>query len=98
MIIDELSIVCRYGLAWNPHKAKSTHLISGSFDSRVCYWYVVFSFAYKENDSCGSLFRDIAAASKENKEIEPLHVYNGHSAPVEVKRTIAYGIHRIYIS
>ncbi|KAJ8662982.1 hypothetical protein O0I10_001159 [Lichtheimia ornata] len=53
-----------YGLAWNPHKAKSTHLISGSFDSRVCYW-------------------DIAAASKENKEIEPLNVYNGHTAPVE---------------
>ncbi|KAI7858639.1 WD40-repeat-containing domain protein [Circinella umbellata] len=53
-----------YGLAWNPHKSKSSHLISGSFDSRICYW-------------------DIGATSKENKTIEPLRVFNGHTAPCE---------------
>ncbi|KAI9251363.1 WD40-repeat-containing domain protein [Phascolomyces articulosus] len=53
-----------YGLAWNPHKSKSTHLISGSFDTRVCYW-------------------DIGGTPKENKTVEPLKVYTGHTAPVE---------------
>ncbi|KAI9314479.1 WD40-repeat-containing domain protein [Dichotomocladium elegans] len=53
-----------YGLAWNPQKSKSTHLISGSFDARLCHW-------------------DIGANAKENKEIEPIRVYTGHTAPVE---------------
>ncbi|KAI8059238.1 WD40-repeat-containing domain protein [Gongronella butleri] len=29
-----------YGLAWNPHKEKSSHLLSAGFDSIVCHWDV----------------------------------------------------------
>ncbi|KAI8640109.1 WD40-repeat-containing domain protein [Parasitella parasitica] len=27
-----------YGLAWNPHKGTSTHLLSAGFDSKICQW------------------------------------------------------------
>ncbi|CEP13766.1 hypothetical protein [Parasitella parasitica] len=27
-----------YGLAWSPHKATSTHLLSAGFDSKICQW------------------------------------------------------------
>ncbi|KAI8979827.1 WD40-repeat-containing domain protein [Mycotypha africana] len=27
-----------YGLAWNPHKQKGSHLISAGFDSKICQW------------------------------------------------------------
>ncbi|KAI8084344.1 WD40-repeat-containing domain protein [Gilbertella persicaria] len=27
-----------YGLAWSPHKAKATHLLSAGFDSKICQW------------------------------------------------------------
>ena len=27
-----------YGLAWNPHRSKSNHLLSAGFDGLVCHW------------------------------------------------------------
>ncbi|KAI8989370.1 WD40-repeat-containing domain protein [Pilobolus umbonatus] len=27
-----------YGLAWNPHKSYSSHLLSAAFDSKICHW------------------------------------------------------------
>ncbi|KAL1935099.1 hypothetical protein VTP01DRAFT_4239 [Rhizomucor pusillus] len=27
-----------YGLEWNPHPSKSSHIISASFDNRICHW------------------------------------------------------------
>lgn len=27
-----------YGLSWNPHKTKSTHLLSAGFDRIICHW------------------------------------------------------------
>ncbi|KAI8646936.1 WD40-repeat-containing domain protein [Parasitella parasitica] len=52
-----------YGLAWNPHKSKSNHLISAGFDHVIAHW-------------------DIAAASKENRILDPLQTYTGHDAGV----------------
>lgn len=28
----------RYGLAWNPHRTRSTHLISAGFDGIIAHW------------------------------------------------------------
>jgi WD40 repeat protein len=55
-----------YGLAWNPHKSKSTHLLSAGFDKVICHW-------------------DISAASRDNREIQPLMKYEGHTDSVMVK-------------
>ncbi|KAK4519566.1 uncharacterized protein ATC70_009802 [Mucor velutinosus] len=52
-----------YGLAWNPHKSKSNHILSAGFDHLIAHW-------------------DIAAASKENRVLDPLRIYNGHTAGV----------------
>lgn len=52
-----------YGLAWNPHKTKSTHLVSAGFDHVVCHW-------------------DIAAASRENRTLQPFKKYQAHTDSV----------------
>ncbi|KAI8380383.1 WD40-repeat-containing domain protein [Blakeslea trispora] len=52
-----------YGLAWNPHKQKSTHILSAGSDHLICHW-------------------DIAAASKEHRQLDPLRTYRGHRAGV----------------
>lgn len=61
-----------YGLAWNPHKSKSNHLLSAGFDHLIAHW-------------------DIAAASKENRVLDPLRIYKGHTAGVMVR---AYSLKR----
>ncbi|KAI7907045.1 WD40-repeat-containing domain protein [Cokeromyces recurvatus] len=37
-----------YGLAWNPHKQKSSHLLSAGFDFKICQWDVAGTV--KENN------------------------------------------------
>ncbi|CAO3592582.1 unnamed protein product [Absidia cylindrospora] len=53
-----------YGLAWNPHSSKTSHLISAGFDSLICEW-------------------DINGTPQDNKELQPLRTYKGHTAGVE---------------
>ncbi|ORY93041.1 WD40-repeat-containing domain protein [Syncephalastrum racemosum] len=51
-----------YGLAWNPHKSRSSHLLSAGFDSRICQWDIQSSALEKRSLNAMRIYEGHSAA------------------------------------
>ncbi|RUS24245.1 retinoblastoma binding protein 7 [Jimgerdemannia flammicorona] len=71
-----------YGLSWSPHKTKEGHLLSAGFDEKVCHWYL-FSLSLPYEMFGDPMIPDVRGSSKEQRVLDPLRVYTGHTASVE---------------
>lgn len=71
----------RFGLAWNP--CKKGHILGASEDKTVCHWQGPRAFSSSHSLTV-CRFRDVNAYSKANSSIEPLNVFDEHTAVVGV--------------
>ena len=71
----------RFGLAWNP--SKKGHILGASEDKTVCHWQGPGTLSLSRSLTVCCL-RDVNAYSKANSSIEPLNVFDEHTAVVGV--------------
>jgi len=93
---------CSYGIAWSA--LREGHVISASEDTTICHWWVlesksdkgmifsVFNFIETFTIFYEQQYRDIQGYDKTTRVMDPLHIYRGHTAVVEVWISLIYYI------
>lgn len=72
----------RFGLAWNP--IRKGHILGASEDKTVCHWQGSHATTHSPPVLTPRVTRDVNAFSKGNSSIEPLNVFDDHTAVVGV--------------